>query len=44
MLFEGDRLARVVTISPRATVYKVHRSGAQVIDEPLEAELLRKTP
>jgi len=42
MLFEGDKLVKVVTISEKATAYTVHRDGAQVIEEPLKAELLVK--
>lgn len=42
MLFEGDKLVKVVTVSEKATAYTVRRDGAQVIEEPLKAELLVK--
>ena len=44
LLFEGERLARVVTIAPGAGAYRVRRHGQAVIEEPLKAELLGKTP
>src|SRR5262249_40989469 len=44
VLFEGERLARVVTISPKAGAYTVRRSGNQVIEESLKADLLAKAP
>jgi hypothetical protein len=44
VLFEGERPARVVTISPRVGAYQVRRHGKQVIEEPLKAELLEKAP
>jgi dipeptidase E len=44
VLFEGDRLARVVTISEDAHAYQVRRQGDQVIEEQLKAELLEKAP
>jgi peptidase E len=44
VLFEGERLARVVTISPKASAYRVRRIGKEVIEEPLRAELLEKGP
>jgi peptidase E len=44
ILFEGERVAKVVTLSEQATAYRVRRSGAQVIEEPLKAELLGKAP
>ncbi len=44
VLFQGEKLARVVSISPQAGAYKVRRQGTQVIEEPLAATLLDKTP
>lgn len=44
VLFEGEKRARVVSIAPQARAYQVRRQGAQVIEEPLQAELLEKTP
>jgi peptidase E len=44
VLFEGERLARVVSISPQAGAYRLRRSGNEVIEESLKAELLGKTP
>lgn len=41
-LFEGDRLAKVVTLSAKATAYRVRRQGGEVVEEPLKAELLKK--
>jgi peptidase E/nicotinamidase-related amidase len=40
ILFEGDKLVRVVTVSETATAYMVRRNGDQVVEEPLKAELL----
>ncbi len=40
VLFEGERLARAVTISRDAGAYRVRRQGDQVLEERLEAELL----
>jgi len=42
VLFEGDRLAKVVTTSDKATAYRVRRAGPRVVEEPLPAELLGK--
>jgi hypothetical protein len=44
VLFEGERPARVVTISPRVGAYQVRRHGKEVIEEPLKAEVLEKAP
>lgn len=44
VLFEGEKLARVVSISPKAGAYKLRRLGTHVIEEPLKAELLEKAP
>ena len=44
VLFEGDRLTRAVTLSPKAGSFKVRWNGKEVIEEPLKAELLTKTP
>ena len=44
LLFEGDKLAQVVTVSAKAGAYRVRRDGAQLIEEPLEAEVLVKAP
>ena len=44
VLFEGETVARVVSISPRAGAYQVRRNGTQVIEEPLKAELLESAP
>lgn len=44
VLFEGERLARVVTIASDAGAYRVRRQGQTVIEEPLKAELLGKAP
>ena len=44
LLFEGDRLAKVVTASAKATAYTVRRKDGRVVEEPLKAELLRKAP
>jgi len=44
VLFEGDRLARIVTSSETAHAYQVRRKGDQVIEEQLNAELLEKAP
>ena len=44
ILFEGDRIAKVVTASAKAKAYKVRREGKQIIEETLPAELLRKLP
>ena len=43
-IFEGESLARVVSISPKAGAYRVRRKGAEVIEEPLKAEVLEKVP
>ncbi len=40
ILFEGDKLVKIVTVSETATAYLVRRNGDQVIEEPLKAELL----
>ncbi|MBC7818964.1 MAG: isochorismatase family protein [Planctomycetaceae bacterium] len=40
ILFEGDKLAKVVSVSEAATAYMVRRNGDQVVEEPLKAELL----
>ena len=40
ILFEGDKLVKVVTVSETATAYMVRRNGAEVVEEPLKAELL----
>lgn len=44
VLFEGEKLARVVSISPKAGAYKVRRNGTQVVEELLKAKLLEKEP
>jgi peptidase E len=44
LLFEGDRLRKVVAISPKATAYTVRRNGNQVVAEPLKAVLLETAP
>ena len=44
VLLEGEKLARVVSISPKAGAYVLRRNGTQVIEEPLKAELLEKVP
>lgn len=44
VLFEGDRLTKVVATLPKATAYRVRRNGTKVVDEPLEAALLEKAP
>ncbi len=40
VLYEGDKLVKVVTVSETATAYMVRRNGTQVVEEPLKAELL----
>lgn len=40
ILFEGDKLVKVVTVSETATAYRVRHKGGEVIEEPLQAELL----
>jgi hypothetical protein len=40
LLFEDERLTRVVTSRPRKFAYSVRRSGNAAIEEPLTAELL----
>jgi peptidase E len=42
LLFEGEKLAKVVSISAKATAYRVRRNGTQVVEEPLPAEVLGK--
>jgi len=42
IVFEGDKLVKVVTVSEKATAYTVRHDGAQVIEEPLKAEILMK--
>ncbi len=44
VLFEGDRPTRVVSISPQSGAYRVRRSGNDVIEERLAAELLEPAP
>jgi dipeptidase E len=44
VLFEGEKPARIVSIAPEARAYQVRRSGTQVIEEPLKAEVLGKAP
>lgn len=44
LLFEGDKLAKVVTISTKATAYSVRHKDGQVIEQPLDAQLLVKAP
>lgn len=44
VLFEGERLARVVAISPQAGAYRLRRKGSDVIEEALKPELLGKAP
>jgi dipeptidase E len=44
VLFEGQRPARVVTLSPKAGAYRVRHNGKEVVEEPLKAEILGKTP
>jgi dipeptidase E len=43
ILFEGDKMVRVVALTAKATAYTVRRSGGQVMEEPLKAEMLEKT-
>jgi peptidase E len=40
VLFEGDKLAKVVSISPKAAAYQLRRKGNQVVEEPLKASIL----
>lgn len=40
VLFEGERITRVVTTSSEARAYRVRRAGNDVVEEPLQAELL----
>lgn len=40
LVFEGDRLARVVAVNAKAKAYRVTRSGDKVVEEPLKAEFL----
>jgi dipeptidase E len=40
MLFEGDKLVKVVTVSERATAYTVRRVPPNIIEDPIKAELL----
>jgi peptidase E len=44
VLFEGERLARVVAISSQAGAYRLRRNGSEVIEERLQSELLSKAP
>lgn len=41
VLFEGEKLVKVVTVSERSTAFMVRRDGANVIETPLEAEVLK---
>lgn len=40
LLFEGDKLVKVITTSEKATAYTLRRAGAEVVEEPMKAELL----
>jgi peptidase E/acetyl esterase/lipase len=44
LLFEGDQLARVVSIYPEPKAYRLRRQGDGVAEEPIKAELLTGTP
>lgn len=44
VLLEGERIARVVTLSEKVGAYKVRRDGKDVVEEPLKAEVLAKAP
>jgi peptidase E len=44
LLYEGDALARVVSSRPEKTAYRVRLAGGKVVEEPLKAEFLGKTP
>jgi peptidase E len=43
LLYEGDKLVRVVSINAKAKAYHVRRDGAKVIQEELKGEQLGKT-
>lgn len=43
LLFEGEKLVKVVTVSEKATAYTLRHHGAQVVEEPMKAELLVNT-
>lgn len=40
VLFEGEKLTRVVTVDAGATAYHVRRDGKRVVEEKLKADLL----
>jgi dipeptidase E len=40
LLFEGDKLVKVLSVSEKATAYQVRRDGDRVIEEPMKAVLL----
>jgi dipeptidase E len=44
VLFEGDKVAKVVSTRAQATAYRVFRKSNEVIEEALKAELLEKRP
>lgn len=41
ILFEGEKISKIVTLSEKAAAYRLRRNGDQTIEEPLEAELLK---
>lgn len=40
LLFEGEKLVKVLSVSEKAAAYQVRRDGDRVIEEPMKAELL----
>ncbi|MBL8793619.1 MAG: isochorismatase family protein [Planctomycetia bacterium] len=41
LLFEGEQLAKSLSIAPNAGAFRVRREGGQVVEEPLPVELLK---
>jgi len=42
--FRGTRLARVISSRPCGRAYHVHRSGAEIVETPLDVEYLGQSP
>lgn len=40
LLFEGDKLIRAVSVSEKAKAYTLRRKGTEMVEEPLQVELL----
>ena len=40
LVYEGDRLVKVVSAHAKATAYRVRREGQEIVEEPFTAELL----